>query len=394
MFFKILVSHLLGYMNIVVEGYFIERFMNSCISKKILLWNVKREKASILYANIGIKDFKRLKKIAKTTKCKVKIQEKKGLPFLIKRYQKRKLFFICLVLIFLAIFVLSNFIWNIEVTGNQKISQTEILELLEKQGLKIGSMKGNIDTKQVIQKVRLERDDIAWIGIELTGTNAIVEVVEAEEKPDMINPEEFCNIVADAEGIITEVKALNGIPQVKKGDTVKKGDILISGTIEGKYTEVSYVHSEGEVEAKIWYSEKTEVPYREQKIERTGLEEKRYGIKINNFQINFYKTLSNFEKYDTIIENKKLKLFSDFYLPITFVTKRNYETKVKDVTHSKEEATDIGIQELESKLKEQIGEDKQVVDKHVNVKEKEQGIEVELVYEVLEKIGTKEKIEV
>ena len=113
MFFKILVSHLLGYMNIVVEGYFIERFMNSCISKKILLWNVKREKASILYANIGIKDFKRLKKIAKTTKCKVKIQEKKGLPFLIKRYQKRKLFFICLVLIFLAIFLLSNFIWNI-----------------------------------------------------------------------------------------------------------------------------------------------------------------------------------------------------------------------------------------------------------------------------------------
>ena len=53
MFFKILIYYILGYVNISVEGYFIERFINICISKNILLWNLKRKKSSFLYANIG-----------------------------------------------------------------------------------------------------------------------------------------------------------------------------------------------------------------------------------------------------------------------------------------------------------------------------------------------------
>ena len=86
MFFKILIYYILGYVNISVEGYFIERFINICISKNILLWNLKRKKSSFLYTNIGIKDFKKIKQIAKTTKCRVKIESKKGLPFLLHKY--------------------------------------------------------------------------------------------------------------------------------------------------------------------------------------------------------------------------------------------------------------------------------------------------------------------
>ena len=63
MFLKILLNYILGYVNIRVEGFFIERFINICISKKILLWNMKREKSTILYANIGIQDYKKLKNI-------------------------------------------------------------------------------------------------------------------------------------------------------------------------------------------------------------------------------------------------------------------------------------------------------------------------------------------
>ena len=64
MIFKILLSYICGYVNISVEGYFIERFINMCISKSILLWNIKREKSTYLQTNISIKDFKRIKNIA------------------------------------------------------------------------------------------------------------------------------------------------------------------------------------------------------------------------------------------------------------------------------------------------------------------------------------------
>ena len=69
MYFKILLSYVLGYVNIEVEGYFIERFINICNSKKIFLWNMKRKHSTIIRVNIGIRDFKRIKKIAKKRKA-------------------------------------------------------------------------------------------------------------------------------------------------------------------------------------------------------------------------------------------------------------------------------------------------------------------------------------
>ena len=82
MFFKILINYILGYVNISVEGYFIERFINICISKNILLWNLKRKKSSFLYANVGLRDFRKLKHKANKTKCRIKNETKKGIPFL------------------------------------------------------------------------------------------------------------------------------------------------------------------------------------------------------------------------------------------------------------------------------------------------------------------------
>lgn len=222
MFVKIIMYYLLGYATISVEGYFIERFINICISKNILLWNMKRKKSSFLFTNIAIKDFKKIKQIAKTTKCHVKIEKKKGLPFLLHRYKKRKIFIGLLIAITLIIFGLSNFVWNIEITGENNISKEELLNELNQYGLKTGILKTKVNTKEIINNIRLNRDDIAWIGMKIKGTNIIVEVVEADKKPDIVNENEYCNIVSDKEGVITKINVQNGTALTKVGDIVTK----------------------------------------------------------------------------------------------------------------------------------------------------------------------------
>lgn len=222
MFFKIIMYYLLGYATISVEGYFIERFINICISKNILLWNMKRKKSSFLFTNIAIKDFKKIRQIAKTTKCHVKIEKKKGLPFLLHRYKKRKIFIGLLIAVTLIIFGLSNFVWNIEITGENNINKEELLNELNEYGLKTGILKTKVNTKDIINNIRLNRDDIAWIGIKLEGTNVIVEVVEADKKPEIIDENEYCSIVSDKEGIITKINVQNGTALVKVGDIVTK----------------------------------------------------------------------------------------------------------------------------------------------------------------------------
>ena len=392
MFIKIILNYIIGYLRISIEGYYIERFINICKNNKIAIWNLKRDKEINLEFNIGVRDFKEICKIAKKTRCKVKIARKKGLPFLLHRYKKRKIFILLLIIIVALIMLSSNFVWNVEITEENNNVLENIEQDLKEAGLETGKLKSKIDTKEIINKIRLKREDIAWMGIELKGTNAIVKLVKAEEKPEIINEEEYCNIVSDKEGIITKINAQSGTANVKVGDTIKQGDVLINGWMEGKYTGIRYVHAKGEIEAKVWYTKHKKILYNTTERRETGNIEEKYQIKFNNFKINLYKTLSKFEIYDTIETENKFKLFSDFYLPISINKITNKEVEEVQKKYSLEEAKNIGIQELEEELDKEIEDKDKIVNKNINTYENEDGVDVYVTYEVLENIGTNEKI--
>lgn len=394
MLFKVILYYLLGYVRISIEGYYIERFINICRNNKILIWNLKRDKNVKLELNVGINDVKKIAKIAKQTKCKMKINKKKGIPFIFNKYRKRKLFFAFLLLIIIMMGITSNFVWNIQIVKQDEsdLDLNSIYKDIEEAGLSIGTPKNKINTKEIINNIRTKRNDISWIGIELKGTNAIVKVVKSTEKPDIINEEEYCNVVANKPGIITKINAQNGSIAVKVGDTVNVGTTLINGWMEGKYTGIRYVHARGEVEAKVWYEKSKKIMYNTTEIKETGNIENKYKIKINNFEINLSKKLPKFKIYDTITEEKKIKLFSDFYLPISIVKTTYKEQKDEVKEYEKEEAKNIGIQELEQELEQEISDKEKIVNKIINTYEQEDGIEVRVTYEVLENIGTNEKI--
>lgn len=392
MFLKIWLSYIIGYVNIKVEGYFLERFLNICISKKIFLWNIKRKKSSLLYANISISDYKKLKNIAKKTKSRVKIESKKGIPFLLHKYRKRKIFVILLIIVTIGLVTTSNFIWNIEIKGNTTISKQEIIEELNKQGLKIGTNKNKINTNLIVNKVRLNREDIAWIGINLKGTNAIIEIKEAKKAPEIIDEKKYCNIISNKNAMITKINVQNGTAVVKEGDIVKEGDVLVNGYLEGLYTGIRYVHAKADIEAKVWYSKKEKFYYNQQIKVPTGVTEERYTLNINNFKINFYKTLSKFKKYDTINENKKLMLFSNFYLPIEIIKTTNYEYEEQDVIYTEEELKNKGTEKLTNELESEIECKENIINKQVNVYGNTEYLEIEVIYEVLENIGIEDEI--
>ncbi len=166
------------------------------------------------------------------------------------------------------------------------------------------------------------------------------------------------------------------------------------GWMEGKYTGTRYVHSEAEIEARVWYETSKSMKYEQDEDTYTGNSEKRYFLKFNNFRINLYKSIPNFEKYDTINERKKLRIFSDFYLPIELGIDQYEEvTSVKKV-YNYDELKKNMLKELESQLSEEIGDTSNIINKRVNEKEIDGGIEVQLIYERLENIGVEKKIDI
>ena len=393
MYIAILLRLILGYVRVEIEGYYIERFINICQNKKILIWNLKRENGVKLFCNIGIKDFKKLKIISRKTNCKIKIVKKKGIPFLLHRYKKRKIFAMFLIVIAFFIYTSSKYVWNVDIKVEENLMIENIEEDLEDLGLKKGILKSKIDTDKLVNEIRLKRNDISWIGIDLKGTNAIIKIVKADEKPDLIENSDFCNIVAEKSGVITNIIAQNGTAIVKAGDEVHKGDVLIAGYMEGKYTEKRYVHSLGKVQAKIKYQKSEKIYLNQEILKESGNQEKKLQIKFNNFKINFYKTLSKFKIYDTIYTEKQLKIFSNFYLPISIVEITNKEQIKENKKYSKEEAIELKKQELSSEIEKDIANKENIQNVTVDTNELEGYVEVCVTYEVLENIGNYEKLE-
>ena len=390
MFLKILFNFLLGYKIVEIEGYFVEKFLNSSLKDNLFLWNLKRRSATVLRVNVADSDFDKLKNIVNKNQCLLKVISSRGIPNIYQRYKKRRYLIYASIVFIFFIFSISRFVWNIEVVGNSRLSKEDVISLVENDGLKIGKYKGKIDTEKIIKKIRSEREDISWIGIELKGTNAIVKIVETEEKPMVVDENDFCNIVAKKDGIISKISAQNGTIMVKDGDEVKQGQILIAGWMEGLYTGKYLVHSNGKVEAIIKYSQSEKIYKKETVRKRTERKENKFSIKVKNFQINLFKTLSKFEKYDTIDSVKNIQLSPNFYIPINFVKYTNFEVEESLVEHDFEDAKRVGEATAKQKLDDLIkGE---IVDTKTEITEKDDYYVVTVYYDVIEEIGTKEKI--
>lgn len=387
MLIKLILRMFFGYVRIQVEGYYIERFINICTNRKILIWNLKRKKGVQLFLNIGIKDFKKLTDISRKTNCKVRIKNKKGLPFLLYRYKKRKIFVIFLLIILIMIFISSRYIWNVDiiVQDNQIIENIE--EDLQKLGLRQGIKKNKIDKEKIINEIRLHRKDISWIGLDIKGTNVKVKIVKSKEQPEIISNKDYCDIIAKKAGTISKITAQNGTAVVSVGDTVEAGDILIKGIMEGKYTEARKVHSLGIVEAEIIYSKTKEVYFEQEIYNKTGKKENKYEISINNKNLNLYKNNSKFDLYCSEINQNKIKISNNFYLPISITKITNFEQTKEVKKYSIEEAVEIATQELTKEFENELPNKENIEDKNVKTIQKDNSVIVTLIYKVIEEIG-------
>lgn len=165
---KYLLQYLFGYINIRIEGFFVEKVISKATNKKIVLWNIKRDKSCIVYANVGIYSYEELVKITDENKCKIEILKKSGLPFVIEKYRKRKTILIMFIAVSLLLITISNFVWNIQIKGNSSISKEELMKELNDNGLKVGMLKRKVNEEKIINQIRLDRQDISWIGIDLS----------------------------------------------------------------------------------------------------------------------------------------------------------------------------------------------------------------------------------
>ena len=307
------------------------------------------------------------------------------------KHRKRKAFLIG-VAVFAAITVfLTSFIWSVEIDGLEKTDKNRIRDALRSCGIDAGVVKYNHNLREIQNEMMMKVPELSWIWVEIKGTRAKVSIKERTEKPE-IESGAPCNIVARCDGVILSTIVRDGQRMVSVGDVIEKGQLLISGVIEG--SDMQLRHAAGEIYAMTWHGKGGTFPLSKTVTEKTGNTYNKYSllagrisIPLNPWRRNPYKT---FEVSET---EKNLHLWGDMYLPLVLKTETTEETNVSEEKMSPEDTALYYSEILYNEIQNGLSGDTQVLEKNMTYFENGNGIDLKCTLTCSEEIGEIRKIE-
>jgi len=338
-------SFLTGYVSLVVEGKSLEKLINMAVSRGLYLWDVKWLDQDRARVKVRLNAVKSLRHMSRRTKSRFRIVGKSGLPFRIARMKKRKFLLAGAVLSVILVYLMSSFIWFVEVKGNKSLRAGQVIKAAEDAGLAMGTLKFGLDKDKIEKYIKNAVPEVAWVGVRITGTKALIEIAEKVIVPPVDNSP--ADLVAERDGLVQQLLVLNGKPVVKEGDMVKQGDVLITGVMKpepkpGEQPEtpelvpprpVKFVRANGIVRAKVWFDGYGECRLVDTGTKRTGRKTEVLSIRVAGKQIILKGPKSPPYLEFAINEDiKKLPAWRNIKLPVEIVTTDYYEVeKYRDI---------------------------------------------------------------
>lgn len=337
---------LFGFVRFKFVGGFKERFVNSCYSEKLNIKSIKIEN-DVLIGETDIKTYKKLHTLALKHGGAVKIIKRVGLPFITSAFKNRWGVFAGAIFFIFFVSFMGGFIWDITVTGTDRLSDAQIIDYLSQNGVKIGRRWASIDKENLEFAVLSDFDDVSWISINRLGSTASIEINEAVREPESIELKKITNVVADRDGVITHITALGGTPIVGAGDAVTKGDLLISGIYESEVDGLNhYSHAHGTALAQI--EQDITLNISRQQNDKIYTAKKEYkSLYFFGVEIPFY-ILKDKAESDTVTKWNYF-LINSKRLPIATVTREEDYYKIETKTLVDDELEALAKSELEKR---------------------------------------------
>jgi similar to stage IV sporulation protein len=292
------------------------------------------------------------------------------------------------MLFFMLLFLLSSLVWNVNVTGNEKLATEDILKAAKEEGIRpyqwIFRLK---DADKLSRALSQKLPEASWIGVERKGTTITIQVVEAE-KPDkdpLVSPR---HLVSSSDAVVTSIYAEQGRPLVQKNTRVKKGQVLISGVMGDGEANSQHVVAKGEVKGLVWHEYQLQVPLVQKRKVYTGDRKDKSYFVLGNRAIQLWGYGKEpFETSETLTELDPLT-WRSFKLPVGWMTEKVMEVTEQQETLQPEEAKKLGIQGAIRDILAKYGTDSQIISQKILHEKKENGkVYMKVLFEVEESIA-------
>lgn len=389
-----ILKYVKGYLTLRVDGLNIERFFNMSMAGGIELWDIKRVNTTEVQMKVSIRGYRALKKILRKTGCRVSIIDKNGLPFFIAKVNRRKMLGFGLLIFLLLIIAMSSFVWSVKVVGAKNSNTQDLERNLAELGVKPGAFKLSIPVAEVENNMLIKMGNLSWIKVRLIGTRAYVEVKERVLPPEILPDSKPCNIVAKRDGVITKIVSQKGDVKAISGDTVSKGQVLITGVLERENMDKRYVHASGQAIAKTWYQWSTAVPLQKYEKVRTGRCSSKIYIKWYDKRVLIKNTNIKYKNYDKIEKSTKIIDMDNFQFPLEIAIEQYFETTANRVTLTPEDAKSEAISKMEKFIIDNMSPDAKIIDKKVDIAVEGNIAYASALIETIEDIGTQEEINI
>jgi len=312
-------------MKIELNGYNIDNLLKTLHLKKITLFNLERTSHNRVSFEILDKDYKKTKRYIANFKVKETLSKFKQFPQII--LNNIGVILGCFVGVLFGIFA-SNYTWQIQVYGTKDLSVDEIITVLSENGIKKG--KVNHETSQEIEEILLNKyDKIAQVSVIREGTAIIINLSEKL----VYEEDEFQPIIAKYSGIIKEINIITGTTNVKVGDYVNIGDVLVLPFNINSNGEKVSVNPLAEIKAEMFVVSKCEINKVETKLVRSGNAITTNNYKFKNKKIFSGKNKNSFALFETVMYNENI---SDI-LPLNREVIVHYELIEQEVVNNFEQ---------------------------------------------------------
>lgn len=350
-----------------MTGYTPERFLNLCKKNDIELHNI-RFSGNGYEMDLLACDVFALKKLLRKTGTKIKIINKRGIPFFLFRYRNHKFFAVGVGFAFLCLITLSQFLWEIEVLGNHEITDEQILTYLREQDIYNGIRLSQIDCEGIEEQIRNDYPEIAWISVRLEGTRMILDIQELKKESGDTDDSSIdqntavndnlsttlpnqtmkqgTDLIAGRDGVVVSIVTRKGTPLVQAGAEVVKGDILVSGCNElyDDYgTVIAYEYCDADADVLIQseeaYQDTIDIQYK--KAEKTGKKRVFWTVFMPKKQFSVGMAKNSFEDFQITTYDRQISIGKYFVLPIVIQNHMIEEHVISNASRTEEEIEKI-----------------------------------------------------
>lgn len=393
-----LLNYYKGSVKIRIAGAIPEKFINLCIAQRIFLWGIQTD-GRALNAWIRLPDFFAIRPVVRRSETHITVLRHAGMPFVVKRMKSRKMLVAGAITCFIALQVLASYIWVVDIIGVKTLKPDRVRSIAIECGLMPAIRKESVNTKELEKKIMLKLPEAAWVGVSFHGTRAVVEIVEKT----VPNPEDKrpAHIVAGKNGLVEEIIVVAGQAAVKKGDTIKKGDLLIKGFIPENPPPASgaaslitippkLIRANGIIRAHVWYESYGEAELVLVHRVRTGQKQMSAQLQMGGQELKVNETGKPFfGEYDTEVIHKKMPGWRNSGLVVESTITIYHEIEVQYESISPDAARDKAKNKALEAVQAQIPENAEMLSRTVEViKTNETGIvRVKANVETIEDIG-------